>query len=133
MSTAVVLLIAMSTSQHQRFSPLLLLDLPIRLAHLRQPGLLQILKSKILHRVRRHQIPLHPALQIPLTQRPTLVVIDSFVRTNAAQVLLHDGLTFGIVVEREGAALGWGGLGESLRAAWAAKGRHCRAHVDRKA
>jgi hypothetical protein len=87
--------------------------------------LLQILKPKILHRIHRHQIPLHPTLQIPLTQLSAFIVVDSLVAADAAEVLFHDVLAFGVVVEGEGAAFRWDGFGEFLGAAWGAGGGHC--------
>ena len=69
-------------------------------------------------------VPLHPTLQIPFAQFPALLGIDAALAAQAAQVLFHEGLAFGVVVEREGASFGRNGFADDLAAAGAAEGAH---------
>ncbi len=68
--------------------------------------------------------PIHPTLQVPLAQLPALVVVDPAVTAQASEVLFHDGLALGFVVEGKGAAFGRVGFGDDLAAAGAAEGGH---------
>lgn len=71
-----------------------------------------------------HDVPLHAALQVALAQLSTLVVVNAAERAETFEILLHDGLALGIVVQGKGTSLRWGGLGESLSAARTAECRH---------
>jgi len=74
------------------------------------------------HLLGRHQVAIHPALQVRFAQHATFVVVDAFVRAQTAEVLLHYGLAFGVVVQGKAAALWWEGFAELLAAAGGAKG-----------
>lgn len=69
-------------------------------------SLWSVVETKILHVVGRHEVLVHAALKVALAQHATLVVVHAAMGAQAAKVRLHNVLTFGIVVERKGAALG---------------------------
>ena len=58
---------------------------------------------QVLHLVRRHQASFHATAQVSLAQLAALGRVDSTGGFEAAEVLLHERLAFGVVVEREGA------------------------------
>jgi len=72
-------------------------------------SLWRVVIAQILHLVRRHEVLVHATLEVALAQHAALVVVHSAVGAQAAQVRLHNVLAFGIVIEREGAALGSAG------------------------
>jgi len=79
---------------------------------------------QILHLVRCHQAPLHATAQVALAQLTALGRVDSTGGLEAAEILLHERLAFGVVVEREGAFGGRVGAADFDAGAGSAEGRH---------
>jgi hypothetical protein len=79
---------------------------------------------QILHLVLRHQAPLHATVQVPFAQLSALGRVDPAGSFQASQVLFHQGLAFGVVVEREGAFRGWIGAPDFDAGAGGAEGGH---------
>lgn len=69
-------------------------------------------------------LPVHPTLQVILAQSPALIVVDTLEASYASQILLHDRLAFGIVIEWERATLRWDRLRELLSTTRAAESTH---------
>lgn len=57
-------------------------------------------------------IPLHPTLQVTLTQLPTLIIVDPTMTLQALQILLHNRLALGLMVQWETAPLRRSGFRE---------------------
>jgi hypothetical protein len=81
-------------------------------------------EAQILHRVLRHQIPFHATLQVAFAQFAAFGTVDTASGLKAGEILFHDGLALGIVIEWEGAALGWDWFGDFDACTWGAKGGH---------
>jgi hypothetical protein len=79
---------------------------------------------QVLHLVRRHQASFHATAQVALAQLATLGRVDSTSSLEAAEVLLHERLAFGVVVQREGALCGRVGAADFDAGAGGAKGGH---------
>jgi hypothetical protein len=79
---------------------------------------------QILHLVRRHQAPLHATAQVAFAQLAALGGIDATSSLQAAQILFHEGLAFGVVVERERALCGRVGAADFDACAGRAEGGH---------
>ena len=58
---------------------------------------------QVLHLVRRHQPPLHATAEVVFAQLAALRRVDAAGGLEAAEVLFHERLAFGVVVEGEGA------------------------------
>lgn len=79
---------------------------------------------QILHLIRRHQTSLHATVQVAFAQLATLGRVDSAGSFEAAQVLFHQRLAFGVVVEWERAFGGRVGAADFDAGAGGAEGRH---------
>lgn len=105
--------------------------------------LLLLLKSQVLHRVRRHQVPvfissatipgsspgvsfspLHPTSQVAFTQRPALLIIHTLMALQALEVSLHNRLTLRLMIQRKTAPLRRYRLRESILPTRRSKRRH---------
>lgn len=79
---------------------------------------------QVLHLVRRHQAPLHATAQVVFAKLAALRRVDSAGGLQAAKVLLHQRLAFGVVVQREGAFGRRVGAADFDAGAGSAEGRH---------
>ena len=71
-----------------------------------------------------NRLPIHAALQVTLTELAALVVIDATMTSQASEILLHQGLAFGVMIQWKGPTLWRCGLGDDLTAARTAEGAH---------
>lgn len=71
-------------------------------ARLTKPGRLSIPLAQPKSHIRRERaeidIPIHATLQILLAQLSALVIVNSAEAAQAFEILLHDGLTFGVMI-----------------------------------
>jgi hypothetical protein len=70
------------------------------------------------------RLPFHSALQVAFAQLPADIVVHAFVLPQAFQVIFHDRLTFGFMVQGKRATLRRDWLGDDLTATGPSEGTH---------